>query len=258
MAEEFQEQDGGQDVPEGKQLTEVEQRAASQGWVPQDEWEGDADAWRPAKEFLDRGELFKKIDEQNRTIKEFKKTLDQFAKHHANVKKVEYERALADLKKEKREALAEGDADALIEVDEKIALVREAQREPVPQVEVDSVNPVFTAWVERNGWYQTDDVMQAYADRIGNRLGAQGGYSPSEILVEVEKAVKEKFADKFRNPKRSAPSAVEGGGAKGGKAKDTFSLSEEERKVANNFIRSIPGYTMEMYVAELKKVKGVS
>jgi len=239
-------------------LTEIELKASQSGWVPQDEWDGEPDSWRPAKEFLDRGELFKKIDEQNRTIKQFKQTLDQFSKHHDRVKKVEYERALADLKAAKKDALAEGDADALIDIDDKIALVREAQREPTPEVQHEVINPVFTAWTERNAWYESNKAMRAYADRIGNELGAAGGMSPSEILAEVEREVKKEFAFKFQNPRRDAPSAVEGGGAKGGKSKDSFVLSDDERRVMQTFIRSVPGMTQEKYIADLKKIKGVS
>lgn len=259
MADEIKDLPEGTPAPEPKQLTEVEQRAVSQGWVPQDEWSGDPDQWRPAKEFLDRGELFKKIDEQNRTIKEFKRTLDDLAKHHSKVQKVEYERAYNDLKAAKKEALNEGNADAVIDIDEKMAMVREAQRD-VPQVMVPEpspdLNPVFVNWVSRNGWYETNKAMRAYADRIGGEYGAQG-MSPVDILSAVEKEVKREFAEKFQNPNRNKPGAVETSTNKGGKAKDTFELSDDERRVMQRFVKTIPGYTEEKYIAELKKVKGV-
>lgn len=238
------------------QLTEIEQRAADQGWRPKDEWDGDPEAWRPAKEFLDRGELFKKIDEQNRTIKEFRKTLEEFSKHHAKVRDAEYKRALEDLKAAKKEALIEQDADAVVEIDEKILAVREAQAQPVPKVDtpdVSQLNPVFVAWKDRNGWYETNEAMRAYADRIGNSLQ---GMSPTELLSEVEKRVKKEFAHKFENPNRSRASAVEGTTTKGTQKKDSFVLSDEERRVAKKFVDKIPGYTMEQYIEELKKVKG--
>ena len=38
-----------------------ELEAREQGWKPQDEYEGDPNKWRPAKEFVERGELFGKI-----------------------------------------------------------------------------------------------------------------------------------------------------------------------------------------------------
>lgn len=253
--------------PEGEQkqvaqapaLTEIEQRASTQGWVPKDEWDGDPDQWRPAKEFVDRGELFKKIDDQNRTIKEFQKTLTEFAKHHSNVKETEYKRALADLKAQKKEALVEGDADALVDIDERIELVKEAQRNERPTAVpvVQEVNPMFAAWEQRNGWYNTQPAMRAYADRIGNELGSRG-VSPTDLLAHVEREVKKEFAHKFNNPNRDKPGAVEGSTNKGGgKSKDTFVLDETERRAAERFIKLIPGMTMEKYVADLKKVKGV-
>jgi hypothetical protein len=52
-------------------LTEIEQRASSRGWVPKDEWDGDPEEWRPAKEFIDRGELFKKIEDKIEQLKTF-------------------------------------------------------------------------------------------------------------------------------------------------------------------------------------------
>jgi Zn-finger nucleic acid-binding protein len=261
MAEQNKDEPTGQEpiVNEPKQLSDVELRAQEQGWVPQEEWTGDAEQWRPAKEFLDRGELFKKIDEQNRTIKEFRKTLDEFAKHHSRVKDTEYKRALDDLKKAKKDALVEGDADAVIDIDEKIAMVREAQQtEAAPKVpDVPQGNPVFDNWIERNSWYKTNRAMKAVADDIGKQLAAEG-HSPTEILAIVEREVKKEFADKFVNPNRNKPGAVEGSTNKGSKGtKETFTLTDEERRVANKFIRSIPGYTMEKYVEELKRVKGV-
>jgi Zn-finger nucleic acid-binding protein len=255
MAEENQGQEDQKPV-EKPVLTEIETRAADQGWRPKDEWDGDPEAWRPAKEFLDRGELFKKIDQQNRELKEFKKTLDQFAQHHARVAQAEYKRAKEDLLREKKEALIEGDADAVIDIDEKLAAVREAQKAPPPVQPVDnSFNELFVGWVQRNGWYETNEAMRAYADRIGNKLGAQGDMSPNEILREVEQAVKKEFAAKFENPNRNKPSAVEGGSNKATGRKETFQLSEEERRVMQRFVKTIPGMTEEKYMADLKKIK---
>lgn len=238
-------------------VTPIEEKAIEQGWKPQDQWEGNPEDWRPAKEFLDRGELFKKIDDQNRTIKEFKRTLDDFSRHHAKVKEAEYKHALEDLKKQKKEALVEGDADAVVDIDERIDLVKEAQRQPTPQpVQEPTVNPIFTAWVTRNTWYNNSEAMRSYADRIGNKLGASG-MSASDILSEVEKEVKKEFAHKFTNTRRDGVSAVEGSVNRGGK-KDSFQLTDEERRVMRRFVGSVPGMTEEKYIADLKRIKGVS
>ena len=245
--------EGGESPP--PQLTEIEQRAATQGWRPKDEWDGDPEAWRPAKEFLDRGELFKKIDDQNRTIKEFKRTLDEFAKHHAKVRETEFKRALDELRLAKREALREQDADAVIEIDERIEAVRDAQRaapaEEVKVPEVPEVNPVFVAWTERNSWYNTSEPMRAYADRVGLKLG-NSGMSPAEILAEVERQVKKEFAHKFENPRRGQAAAVEGGNNKQGGKKDSFQLTTEQRQMMNRFVRA-GIITEEQYIKDLKQ-----
>jgi hypothetical protein len=242
-------------------LTEIEQRASSQGWRPKDEWEGDPDEWVSAREFVRAGELFKKIDDQNRTIKDFKRTLDDFAKHHSRVQKVEYDRALNDLKAQKKAALNEGDADAVIDVDEKIALVRDAQKEATQPVRVPDapaeLSPVFVAWSNRNTWYNNNKAMRAYADRLGNELGTQG-MSATDLLNNIEQEVKKEFPERFRNPNRDKPGSVEGSTNKGGGKGDSFQLTEDERRVMQRFIKTVPGMTEEKYKSDLKKIKGVS
>lgn len=242
-------------------LTAIEQRAQEQGWVPKDEWDGDPDEWRPAKEFIDRGELFKKIEEQSRTIKEVRRALEDFSKHHQKVKEVEFKRALETLRAQKKEALVEGDADAVVDIDEKIDAVREAQREAAqtpqqtPQADPQN-NIVFQGWVAKNGWYNTNQAMRAYADRLGNQLGAEGGMSVTDLLNKVEQEVKREFAHKFNNPNRDKPGAVEGSTNKGSKKNDSFQLTDDERRVMQRFVRTVPGMTEEKYIADLRKIKG--
>lgn len=234
----------------------IEQKAMEMGWVPQDQWDGEADSWRPAKEFVDRGELFKKIDDQNRTIKELKKTQEALAKHNARIAEVEYKRALETLKKQKREALADGDADAVIEIDDRIDAVKEAQREvqaqPAPQQDV--VNPVFAAWQEKNSWYNTNRAMRAFANEVGLEA-AKNGMSPVEALEHVTKEVKKEFADKFQNPRRTAPGAVEGATPKGGKTtSDRFELTDDERRAMDRFVKQ-GIITKEKYIEQIKATR---
>lgn len=244
------------EAPEVKELSPIEQRAAEQGWVPKEEWSGDEDDWRPAKEFLDRGELFKKIDEQNRTLKDFKKVINDLKTHNARIAKVEYQKAIDSLKSQKKEALLEGDADAVVEIDEKMAHVREAvkeaERAPVEQPSTD-LHPAFLSWKERNSWYDTNKAMRVYADQIGIELGNKG-LSPSDLLTEVSKQVRAEFPERFQNPRREAPGAVEGSTNKGGKSKDSFTLTDDERRVMNRFVKS-GALSEEDYIKQLKEAK---
>ena len=250
-------EDQAEEKKEVIELTPTELRAVESGWVPQDEWAGDPDQWRPAKEFLDRGELFKKIDDQNRTVKELKHALEDMKKHHSQVRETEYARALTSLKEQKQQALVDGDAAQVVKLDDQIDLVKDEQRalkqEPT-QIQQEEQAPEFVAWVGHNKWYETNEPMRAYADTLGRNL-AHSGMSPAKVLAEVERQVKEEFPTKFRNPNRDKPNSVEGSSGKGGKGSDSFTLSDEERRVMQRFVRS-GVMTEAKYIEDLKSVRG--
>jgi flagellar biosynthesis GTPase FlhF len=251
-------------VVEQVQVDPVEQEARASGWVPKEEFHGDEHKWVDAGEFVRRAPLFQKIDTAGREIKELRKSLDALKQHHAQVRETEYKRALDELKASKREAYIEGDPDALIEIDEKLAAVKDAQarfkqeqaQEAARAADPEVIHPEFAAWTKRNTWYNESKPMRAFADALGIELRAQG-ISPSDVLRQVEVKIKEEFPNKFRNPNRDKPGAVEGGGkaapSKGNSGE--ASLSDEERRIMNTFVRT-GVMTKEQYIADLKKVKG--
>jgi hypothetical protein len=245
-------------TPVEHEFTEVEQRAADAGWVPEEEWNGDKSLWRPAKEFLDRGELFKKIEDQNRTVKELKRALDDMKRHHTSVRETEYARAIASLKSQKQTALEEGNAADVVKIDDQIDLVRDEQKklaQTQPEEYVDNEPaPQFVSWVARNKWYETSQSMKDYADARGRALSA-AGMKPDDVLKEVEVLVKKEFPEKFRNPNRDKPGSVEGSTNKGGKASGSFVLSDDERRVMQRFVRS-GVMSEEQYIKDLKSVRG--
>ena len=242
--------------------TEAEQRALAQGWVPKDQYTGTG-KWRDAEEFLDRGELFAKIDEQNRKLRNTESTLEELKKHYRKVAETEYKRALADLKNQKKEALNEGNADLVIEIDEQIDATKTEADTAMRQIDArmqpqEVPNPAFLAWVNRNPWYQTDTAMKIYADTIGAELHSKGMYNPTEILTEVERRVKKEFVHKFNNPNRGRPGTVEGNTTRAGQSKgnDTFQLTPEETQVMNKLVRH-KVMTREEYIADIKAERGV-
>jgi hypothetical protein len=240
------------------ELTPVQQEARESGWVPKEEYTGDPDKWVDAAEFIRRGELFKKIETQSRAIKDLNKAIQDIQALHAKSREVEYKRALETVRREKKQALEDGDADAVIEADEKIEMLRDAQRnDPPPREEqhTGEEHPEFVNWKAKNTWYETNKGMKAYADTVGAELRASG-LSPSEVLKAVERKVREEFPQRFKNPNQEKPNAVEGGSTRSGKGGgDSYVLDDTERSIMNNFIR-LGVMTKEQYIAELKKVKG--
>jgi hypothetical protein len=242
MADENLEATPENTTPEPRQLTEVEQRAMNEGWVPQDEWSGDPEQWRPAKEFLDRGELFKKIEEQKRELKQVRAAMEEFGRHHAEVKKIAYKEALATLKAQKKET-------------------REAQKAaeatPAPQVD-DAPRPEFVQWQNRNGWYQSDRIMKAAADEAAREAVERGERDPVRILAEVDKAVRAAFPHKFENPRRNSAAAVEGTTtpkARSAKNDVEASMPEFDRRIMKRLVEA-GAITKEKYLEEYKARQG--
>lgn len=243
----------GIDTPAVPEVNEIEDRAREQGWVPKDEWNGEG-KWRDAESFLDRGELFQKIDSQRRKLRELEDNQKAFGSHLKTVREAEYTRALKSLLAEKKDALVNGDADAVIIADEKLAAVRaeavkaEFQHVNQPQAEI---HPDFQAWTSRNTWYNSSLPMKAYADAVGAELQAKGIVDPQAVLKEVESQVRKEFPNKFSNPNRAKPGAVEAGSNKGSGAKESYPLTDEQRTVMNRLVKS-GALTKEQYIADIK------
>lgn len=251
------------EVVQEREYSDVEKRALEQGWVPEEDFQGTG-KWRSAEEFLDRGELFSKIDDISRRNKSLESALTETRKHLKKVRETEYNRALASLKAAKKDALDVGDSERVIEIDEQIASTKqEAAQElqkmdqpaPVPAAK----DPVFVIWENKNPWYNQDRAMKVYADSIGEELVLKHGMNnPRELLQEIERRVKKEFAHKFENPNRAKPGAVEGVGSKGngGRASSTFQLTAEETQVMNKLVRH-GVMTKEEYIADIKASRGV-
>ena len=260
MAELNQENGAGEQVDSTTpQHTEVELKAMESGWVPKEEYSGEEHKWVDAGEFLRRGELFRKIEDQSKQLKDVRNALNEMKKLHSQVREVEYKRALDALKAQKKAALEEGDADAVIAADERIDLVKEQvkqlQNEPEAVQQSGTEHPEFVAWTEQNSWYKTSTPMKAFADALGEEL-ARAGNSPSEVLRKVAIEVRKEFPHKFRNPNQDKPGAVESGKGSGGRSSaGSITLSDEERRVMNTFVRQ-GVMTEKEYISELKKVRG--
>lgn len=243
MAEEIQDNN----TPAAPEYSPTEKQAMEQGWVPKDQWSGEG-KWRDAESFLDRGELFGKIDTLNRKYKNTEAALVALQGHYAKVQETEYKRALEDLRKQKKEAIVDNDPDEIVRIDEEMLNLKAAQAQPTPQVHVPQPNPVFEQWLSRNQWYNSDPAKRKFADELGNQM-AGSGKSAFEVLMDVSDAVSKKFAS---NPNREKPGAVEGGSAPGGKGNSHVELSEVEAQVMKKLVGT-GVLTKEQYISDIRK-----
>jgi hypothetical protein len=246
-------------VPVQSEPSESEVTALEKGWRPKEEYEGDPKKWVDADEFLRRGELFEKIDLMGRELRDTKKTLRMLQTHHDTVRETEFQRAIQELKLEKKQAYEEGDHEKVVELDDKLLDIRIEQKNETAAAHQQSnqPDPRFVSWVNKNQWYAKDEELRAFSDEVGvSHAKSYPDKSPEEVLQYVETRVRKAFPDKFNNLRRTAPGAVLAGGKAGSAGKkEEYALSEDEHKIMMNFVRQ-GVMTKEKYIEDLKKIKG--
>lgn len=255
----------------------VEQEARTKGWRPKEEWDGDPDKWRPAKEFLDRGELFEKINSLKTEVYHLKKDYNVLADHHRKVSKVEYEKALKTLREERAQAAEEGDTAAVVKISDKIDELKDTQ---IGAVDLPPQNTVVTQqmeqWVDKNPWYRADTELRIAADAIG-----QGYYTThpgvpfDQVLEYVSKRIVEIHPEKFPRKRKPSAPAVEGStnnettsssstATRRGKQLTEADLTEQERHVMSTLIKRktfgnvSDAEAKRKYMDDLAKVRPVS
>lgn len=245
---------------EGQYVSTIEDQAKAQGWVPKNDFDGDEHKWVEPGEFLRRGELFKKIDQQGRQLKQVNDTLKNFQSHYINMQEIANKEALARLKADRKAARDEGDFDKVDAIEERIEEEKEQHANAVAEikrtVDVPQVPQAVTAWVERNSWYNNNAPMKAYADAVA-AAAATRGIIGDALLSEVDSEVRKAFPTKFSNPNRERGSSVESSTNKGSSGRsDDFVLNEQQTRIMNGFVRD-KLMTKAEYIADLKKQLGV-
>jgi len=191
--------------------------AKRQGWVPQSDYNGPEDRWVDADTFVKKGKeinaLLRKDNEfLKREVSEMKTTMMEFKKFHADTEKRAYDRAMLDLRDQKKEAINTGDGDKVLQIDDAIDELKQARA--IEKVEVRPSNqpdPTFVQWNEDNPWFGKDTELTEEANLIGEVIKRKQPTLIGEaFLDEVTKRVKKAYPEKFTNTNRARPSPVEG------------------------------------------------
>jgi hypothetical protein len=230
---------------EAPEPTESEAKARRQGWRPKDEYRGPDEKWVDADAFLKRSDeelpvMRERLKKQDRDLADLKGTVAKFAEHHARVEKVAYERALNEVKRERREALAIGDADGFEKAEERLAELKEVKPAATQKAAAAEISPEVHTWVQANPWFQSEPRLAKYAETVCAELQNEDPTRDlSDILKEVAKEVKSRFPEKFANAKRSAPPAVEGATtvASGKGSKSYANLPAEAKAACDKFLK---------------------
>lgn len=213
------------------QINETEDRARRMGWVPREEFRGDPDRWRPADEFLDRGEKVLPILQQNyraledrytglqTEMREARQALSDLTDRARRSDERAYQRAMRDLEARRQAAVASGDATAFAAADQEIQSLRESAPAPrkdepraskeEPTVPPKGPAPEVAAFVQANPWFTTNIEARQDAIAIQSSVDRQHpGLSLAERLEITRKKVRQLHPALFENTRRAAPAAV--------------------------------------------------
>lgn len=229
----------------------VEQQARNYGWTPLEQFKGDPEKWLPAEAFVERGKEIMPILRKNnerletevanlrRDIKDAQEAAAEFRKYHTEVEERTYKRALADLKAQKVEALAESKFEAVVQLDDAITELEKGAPKPIaaaPKPAADPTqDPIYRGWAEEHSsWLGTDKERTAYATAAAQYVRAM---EPTLVGRAFLDKVAEEVEAKFPRETPSKTSKVEGGtrgtNRSGGK---TFSdLPTEAREACDRF-----------------------
>lgn len=206
---------GEGDSAEPEVAPEILAKAEKMGWTPKDQFKGDPAKWRPADEFVERGEnmlpILRAANKKNeREIADLKATVKQFADYQGQVEKKAYDRAVADLKAARAAAIKAGDGEAFDKLDEKL----DELKQDAPKAKRDdkeAEDEVFNAWLSKNKWAE-DKKLQIVGRAIAEALVEDGETAKGTDLLDlVTKEMKVRYPEKFENQRRNAAPSVEGG-----------------------------------------------
>lgn len=259
-------QEEGDGEGEEHQVSEVEEQAREDGWVPKDEWQGDPEKWVEAKEFVQRGELFgriKKLNNFNKSlqqeVEEMKEALRELGNHNKKIAEQERKKALKELKAARREALQEDDFDTVDEIEERMDELKavEIVEDDEPKQEQQRTHPAVDAWVEENPWYTSDPVLQGATNAIVQSLLSEDPTlenDPEELLTQAAKLVKKEMPHKFQKDTKRTKVSESTTTSKSGKGKSKFSsrdLNEEQRRIGTTFVKSGALKSLDEYAQQL-------
>lgn len=205
------EPDDGGAAPEPR--VNIEARARNMGWMPKGAWRGEPDRWVDAATYVERGErMLPLLQERNRALdktvsdlktetRESKQLLSDLLTRTRKAEKLGYDRAMRELTQKRTEAVAAGDAQTFNQVEQEIREMGAPPEVPPPAQQhapQTGPDPVVTAWVRRNAWFNRDPEANAMAVAALTAVERDNpGQSLEENLAEVEDRIAKRFPEHF-------------------------------------------------------------
>lgn len=218
--------EAGFSLPEGQQAEGTETAPAARdydteakdmGWVPQEEFRGPKERWKPAQQFVEDGEnILPIVRAENKRLKDKLESvekdfatrferLDKAAQASIKTAKAQFDRELTALNAKRDEAVAAGDVQTFKAIDKEIIdhtanapKVEDFEEKPKAADAPADNDTVLAAWQGTNKWYGTDDALTEAAIGISQRLLMQNpNITMAENLRKTDEELTKRFPLKF-------------------------------------------------------------
>jgi len=248
---------------------QTEKEARIFGWVPKEEFRGSDTDWVDAEVFVKRGKeinpilrknnelLMKRLDEKAKEIDSIKASVEEFKvfqQESFERKAAEYEVQIAQLKSQKREAIAAGDGDLVVDIDDQIDSLKDAQKEAKAEAKKKAEEPAKTeaqvsipndpdlqSWLGRNQWFGDDTEMTDVANGLGASVRRQFPHlSGRAFLDKLDEKIVEYFPHKTLGKKTKGSAVDSTGNVRGGTTsgkKSYDNLPDDARQACDRFIK---------------------
>jgi hypothetical protein len=256
MIEENAAPEAEQEAPQTESpARDFEREAREIGWVPESDFKGDKEKWKPAQKFVEDGERILPIVKANerRLREELAKERQSTAERLSRIEKVyqntieaqerQHKADMSRIMREQRAAVQEGDVEKFDTLERERASLKAPEKIELPAQEPIDPGAVFK---KSNPWYGEDEDLTAYADGVSQAyLAKNPNASLDDNLRYTAERVKAAFPGKFSRPKAAATNghaAVDGGGDfPGSVASDPLAkLPAEARAQAARDMKAFP------------------
>lgn len=204
---------------------DFETEAKDIGWVPESEFKGPKEKWKPAQQFVEDGEKILPIvrSQLNREKEAREKERADFAKRLERMErmsntaverlKAQHKSELDRIQNQKLAAVEAGDTDEYKRLDKQEKdLAKTTFEEPVVETK-DDFQKKLDKFSADNPWYTSNDVMAAYADHVSQTLARENpAITFEENARQTIEKIKAKFPEQFKQPAANGHAAVDGGG----------------------------------------------
>jgi hypothetical protein len=166
-----------------------------------------------------------------------------------------YDKAKADLEAKATIAASNADTAGVQQAMREMESLDRPFKPSAPPPPKPNADPTIQDWISRERWFTTSEALKGYAtETFGEIERDHPGMTVDEMLAETKKRTMDRFPEKFginRNRERPASVATPSGGntppQRNGKSYDN--LPPEAKQACEKFIKTIPGFTREQYVA---------